>query len=124
MGTMSTTEFAHRCGKTSRTIINWIDKGKISATRIDSEYRIDESEFYRIFPEKFEEKNEKFEEKDEKYELEKLKMELDFIKKERNFLKEQLEKSEERERKITETLQKTTLLIEHKTKRKKLFGIF
>lgn len=131
---LSTKECAEILQVTDKTIRNYIKSGKISASRDDdNNYIIEESEFYRVFPER--KPKEKVTDKSKEAKEEEppvLKTKIALLEEKNNslfreieILKEQLADYKSRESKLMEMANTTTKLLtysEENKKKKRWFG--
>jgi hypothetical protein len=117
---LTPTKASELLGCTSRAITNYINRGKLSATREDGKFYIDKSEFFRVFPQahiKEQERNPQM----QKQEMERMKLENTLIKEMSNmkdreieFLKSQIESFNKKETQLIEAINSHTRLLEFK----------
>lgn len=121
---------AHLMGYTTRHIQNLIRKGKITAVRDDGRYYIEKSEFFRVFPDAF---NNSPEAKNTSKAMDTAKMEVEnqYLKeiaadkdKQIEYLKKQLEDTLAKEGKLIEAVNSNARLLEYKASQLEEDAIF
>lgn len=113
---------ADLAGVTTRTINNYITSGKLSASREDSRYYIDKSEFFRVFPNCIPKKDSGNSEKSlesndgkaSEIEIQYLKEALLDKEKQNDFLKQLVESYTNEKSMMLQTINMNTRMLEHK----------
>lgn len=117
---LSPSSAAKLAGFSSRHITNLITKGKLSATKEDGKYKIEKSEFFRLFPDAH--KKEKESDPNSK-DMEKARMEVENMMlkemssqkdREIQFLRSQLETFNQEKSQMLEAINHHARLLEHK----------
>ena len=118
---LSTRKCAEILNVTNKTIRNYIKSGKLSASKDEnSNYIVEESEFYRVFPErKTKEKITPKLEKTAEIEMVLLEEKINSLVRENDLLRSQLEDYKFRESKLMEMASSTTKLLTYTEKNKK-----
>ncbi len=109
-------------GCTARSIQNYIQNGKLSATREDGKYYIDKSEFYRVFPDAHKkEEASKHANKDVEIARAQAEMEVKYLKdavldkdRQNQYLKDQLESYAQEKMKMLDAIGAHARYLEHK----------
>ena len=123
---LSTRKCAEILNVTNKTIRNYIKSGKLSASKDENaSYIIEESEFYRVFPErKPKEKITPKLEKTAEIEIALLEEKINSLVRENDLLRSQLEDYKSRESKLMEMANSTTKLLTYTAQNKKKKGWF
>lgn len=118
--TLSTRQCAEILKVTDKTIRNYIKSGKLSSSRDEeANYVIEESEFYRVFPERKPKENvTPVLEKTSAIEVALLEEKIKSLVRENGLLKDQLEDYKSRESKLLEMANSTTKLLTYNEQNK------